>query len=133
MKKLIILIIFVILNSNISFAASQAAYSAILGGFIYAIVGAVVVGICYYIFVGIFGFFKKAAINKSIDNSNKNTVSKNSTTSYQQNLNTQTDQKQTASEIDKYIHITPEEEEEIYAKVSREFSENKKNKMTKKK
>lgn len=95
MKKLIILIIFVILNSKISFAASQAAYSAILGGFIYAIVGAVVAGICYYIFVGIFGSFKKAAINKSNNNQNKNTAINSSANSNQQNLNTTTLQNQT--------------------------------------
>ena len=59
----------------------------------------------------------------------KNAIKNNPINKNQQSLHTKTSQKQTTTEIDKNIHITPEEEEEIYAKVSREFSENKKEGM----
>jgi len=64
----------------------------------------------------------------------KNAIKNNPINKNQQSLHTKTSQNQTVSKVNQNndlenIHITPEEEEEIYAKVSREFSENKKEGM----
>ena len=71
MKIKLIIFLYTLFYNSSSFAISDAAVSALFGGLLYALIFGVGFGICYYIFTNIFGFFKKAADHKSINNLNQ--------------------------------------------------------------
>ena len=125
MKYKLIIFVYSLFYASSSFAISDFAVNALFGGLLYAVILGIGFGICYYIFTNIFGFFKKASDNKSINNLNlqKNINTKNQP--YKNNqLNTETNTHKTLQNSN--ISIDYKEEEEIYAKVSHEFNNSKK-------